>query len=52
MARDPGFLAEAQKLRTPIAPVPAADLTKIVATLYETPAAVVDQFKELTTPKH
>jgi hypothetical protein len=52
MARDPGFLAEAQKLRTPIAPVPAAALTKIVATLYETPAAVVDRFKELTTPKH
>jgi tripartite-type tricarboxylate transporter receptor subunit TctC len=50
--RDPDFLAAAQKLRTPIAPVPAAELSKIVATLYATPAPVVDRFKQLTTPKH
>jgi tripartite-type tricarboxylate transporter receptor subunit TctC len=50
--RDPDFLAEAQKLRTPIAPVPAADLTKVVAALYATPAAVVAPFKRLMTPKH
>ncbi len=52
MTRDPDFLAEAQKLRTPIAPVPATDLTKVVAALYATPAPVVERFKELTTPKH
>ncbi|MGA8819392.1 MAG: hypothetical protein WB624_19035 [Xanthobacteraceae bacterium] len=50
--RDPDFLAEAQKLRTPISLVPAADLTKIVSALYAAPPSIVDQFKELTTPKH
>jgi tripartite-type tricarboxylate transporter receptor subunit TctC len=52
MTRDPDFLAEAQKLRTPVAPVPAAALSNIVAALYATPAPVIERFKELTTPKH
>lgn len=50
--RDPDFSAEAQKLRTPIAPVPAADLTQVVAMLYATPTPVVDRFRQLMTPKH
>jgi tripartite-type tricarboxylate transporter receptor subunit TctC len=51
MTRDPNFLAEAQKLRTPIAPVSATDLSKIVAALYATPAPVLVRFKELIIPK-
>ena len=51
-ARDPDFLAEANKLRTPIAPVPAATLTQVVAALYATPASVVGPFKKLMSPKH
>ncbi len=51
MTRDSDFLAEAKKLRTPIAPVRPADLSKVVATLYATPAPVADRFKQLMTPK-
>jgi len=50
MTSDANFLAEANKLRTPIAPVPADELQKIVAELYATPTAVVDRLKQIITP--
>jgi len=49
---DPQFLDAAAKLRTPIDPVAADDLQKIVADLYTTPPSVVDRFKQLMTPHH
>jgi hypothetical protein len=52
MVHDEKFLAEAAKLNTPVDPVSAEDLHKIVADLYTTPAAVVDRFKKLMTPNH
>ena len=52
MVHDAQFLDDATKLRTPIDPVTADDLQKIVAELYTTPPSVVDRFKQLMAPKH
>lgn len=52
MLHDDKFLAEAEKLRTPIDPVPADELHKIVADLYVTPKPVVERFKGLIIPEH
>jgi tripartite-type tricarboxylate transporter receptor subunit TctC len=52
MVHDAQFLDAAAKLRTPIDPVAADDLQKIVAELYTTPPSVVDRFKQLMTPHH
>jgi tripartite-type tricarboxylate transporter receptor subunit TctC len=51
MTHDEKFLAEADKLRTPIDPVAPDALHKIVDDLYATPQPVVDRFKSLMTPK-
>jgi tripartite-type tricarboxylate transporter receptor subunit TctC len=48
---DPKFLAEAKRLKAPIAPVPADELQKVVASIYSTPPAVVERLKQVIIPK-
>jgi tripartite-type tricarboxylate transporter receptor subunit TctC len=50
MMHDPKFLAEAEKLEAPIAPVPPEELQRIVASIYATPRAVIDRFQKVITP--
>ena len=47
MMHDGKFLSEAARLDAPIAPVPADELHKIVASIYATPHAVVERFKQV-----
>jgi hypothetical protein len=35
----------------PIAPVPAADLQRVVSSIYGTPPAVVERLKQVIIPK-
>lgn len=51
MMHDPKFLADAKRLKAPIAPVPAADLQRVVASIYATPPAVVERLKQVIIPK-
>jgi tripartite-type tricarboxylate transporter receptor subunit TctC len=48
---DPKFLAGAARLKAPIAPVPAADLQRVVSSIYSTPPAVVERLKQVIIPK-
>jgi hypothetical protein len=47
MMHDGKFLSEAARLEAPIAPVPADELHRIVASIYATPPAVVERFKQV-----
>ena len=51
MMHDKKFLAEAARLEAPIAPVPADELQRVVASIYSTPPAVVERLKKVITPK-
>jgi hypothetical protein len=51
MMHDPKFLAEAKRLEAPIAPVPADELQRIVASIYTTPPSVIERLKQVITPK-
>jgi tripartite-type tricarboxylate transporter receptor subunit TctC len=48
---DQKFLAEAARLEAPIAPVPADELQRVVASIYSTPPAVIERLKQVITPK-
>jgi tripartite-type tricarboxylate transporter receptor subunit TctC len=48
---DKKFLTEAARLEAPIAPVPADELQRVVASIYSTPPAVIERLKQVITPK-
>jgi tripartite-type tricarboxylate transporter receptor subunit TctC len=50
MMHDDAFLAAANKLDAPIAPVPPATVHRVVADLYATPPAVLARLKKIITP--
>jgi tripartite-type tricarboxylate transporter receptor subunit TctC len=51
MMHDPKFLAEAARLEAPIAPVPADELQRVMASIYATPPAVIERLKQVIIPK-
>jgi tripartite-type tricarboxylate transporter receptor subunit TctC len=51
MMHDPKFLAEAARLKAPIAPVPADELHRVVSSIYATPPAVIERLKQVIIPK-
>ena len=51
MMHDRKFLAEAARLEAPIAPVPADEVQRVVASIYSTPPSVIERLKQVITPK-
>jgi tripartite-type tricarboxylate transporter receptor subunit TctC len=51
MMHDKAFLAEAERLKAPIAPVPADELQRVVASIYTTPPSVIERLKQVIIPK-
>jgi hypothetical protein len=45
--KDPEFLAEAEKAKLEINPVPAADVEKLVRDVYQTPKDIANKAGEL-----
>jgi tripartite-type tricarboxylate transporter receptor subunit TctC len=51
MMHDKTFLAEAARLKAPIAPVAGEDLQRVVASIYSTPPKVIERLKQVIIPK-
>jgi hypothetical protein len=47
---DPGFLADAQKMRISIAPLGGSEVQALIEKLYATPKALVDRAKSVIRP--
>ena len=52
MMHDEKFLAEAKRLEAPIAPVPADEVQRMVASIYATPPSVVERLKRSSSRKN
>jgi tripartite-type tricarboxylate transporter receptor subunit TctC len=51
MMHDRKFLDEAARLEAPIAPVPADEVQRVVASIYSTPPSVIGRLKQVIIPK-
>ena len=51
MMHDPKFLAEAERLEAPIAPVPGEEVQRVVTSIYATPPSVIERLKQVIIPK-
>jgi tripartite-type tricarboxylate transporter receptor subunit TctC len=51
MMHDRKFLDEAARLEAPIAPVPAEEVQRVVASIYATPPSVIERLKQVIIPK-
>jgi tripartite-type tricarboxylate transporter receptor subunit TctC len=51
MAKDPAFIAEAEKMNLDLSPIDGEAVRKVVADMAQTPADVIAQFKEIAGAK-